>query len=149
MDNSKDIILMRYLGELIRAQLENRTPQAIPDTITYEELEQIAYSAQMPYMILGALIRLPLTQEQAQSCRNALKTSTLKTLLQVQIADRLQEKLEEAGIRNQVLKGAVMKHIYPRPELREMSDIDFMIYEDDFTDTDRICLLYTSDAADE
>ena len=34
MDNSKDIILMRYLGELIRAQLENRTPQAIPDTIT-------------------------------------------------------------------------------------------------------------------
>ena len=94
---------MRYLGELIRAQLENRTPQ-----------------------------------EQAQSCRNALKTSTLKTLLQVQIADRLQEKLEEAGIRNQVLKGAVMKHIYPRPELREMSDIDFMIYEDDFTDTDRI-----------
>ena len=31
-----------------------------------------------------------------------------------------------------------MKHIYPRPELREMSDIDFMIYEDDFTDTDRI-----------
>ena len=112
MDNSKDIILMRYLGELIRAQLENRTPQAIPDTITYEELEQIAYSAQMPYMILGALIRLPLTQEQAQSCRNALKTSTLKTLLQVQIADRLQEKLEEAGIRNQVLKGAVMKHIY-------------------------------------
>lgn len=54
MDNSKDIILMRYLGELIRAQLENWTPQAIPDTITYEELEQIAYSAQMPYMILGA-----------------------------------------------------------------------------------------------
>ena len=109
MDNSKDIILMRYSGELIRAQLENRTPQAIPDTITFEELEQIAYSAQMPYMILGALIRLPLTQEQAQSCRNALKTSTLKTLLQVQTADRLQEKLEEAGIRNQVLKGAVMK----------------------------------------
>ena len=51
MDNSKDIILMRYLGELIRAQLENRTPQAIPDTITYEELEQIAYSAQMLSLI--------------------------------------------------------------------------------------------------
>lgn len=138
MDNSKEIIQMRYLGELVRAQLENRMPAAIPDTVSFEELEQIAYSAQMPYMILGALIRLSLSKEQVIRCRNALKTSTLKTLLQVQTVRDIQDRLEKAGIRNQVLKGAVMKYMYPRVELREMSDIDFMIYEKDFTDTERI-----------
>ena len=138
MDNSKEIARMRYLGELVRAQTENRMPAMIPEGTSFEELEQIAYSAQMPYMILGALIRLPLPEEQAVRCRNALKASTLKTLLQVQTVREIQDRLEKAGIRNQALKGSVMKNIYSRPELREMSDIDFMIYEEDFTDTERI-----------
>ena len=50
----------------------------------------------------------------------------------------IQEKLEENKIRHQVLKGAVMKHIYPRPEFREMGDIDIMIYEDSLEQAEKV-----------
>lgn len=138
MKNNNKSVLMQYTGKLVRSQLEGSETPLIPTEISFEELEKIAYSAHMEYMILGALIKLPLSQEQIVRTRMSLKRSTFKTLLQIQNVKMLQEKFEQNGIRNQVLKGAVMKYIYPRPELREMSDIDFMLYEDDFSKAEKL-----------
>ena len=138
MDNNNKSVRMRYTAELVRAQLENRIPAAIPEKMSYEEVKKIADTAQMRYMLLGSLIKLPLLEEQLEEMRSVLRVSILKTLLQVQSATMLEEKFEQAGIRNQLLKGSVMKHIYPRPELREMSDVDIMLYEDDFTQAEEI-----------
>lgn len=40
------------------------------------------------------------------------------------------QRFEEKEIVNQPMKGAKMKFIYPRPEMREMSDIDILIRQD-------------------
>lgn len=129
---------MEYLSELVHAQLENRKPAPVPDGITIEKLEQIAMENHMDYIILGALIKLDLAEEVKQRLKPRIMCSTMKTLQQVCAARDIQEAFEKAGIKNQVLKGAVMKHIYPRPELREMSDIDFMVYEASFEKAEAI-----------
>lgn len=130
--------IMEYLAELIYSQLEERKPKEIPEGLSVEDLVKIAADSHMNYLILGALIRLPLEEDEIKALRSRLMSSTMKTLQQVCAARDIQEVFEKEGIRNQVLKGAVMKHIYPRPEMREMSDIDFMVYETNFDKAEEI-----------
>ena len=44
----------------------------------------------------------------------------------------LQRRMCEANIRHIFLKGAVLKYSYPVPALRTMSDLDILVYADDF-----------------
>lgn len=133
-------VIMEYLAELIHAQLDNRMPRPIPKELAIDDLIKVAMESQMNYLILGALIKLPLEEEIIKILRSRLVQSTLKTLQQICEVRDIQEEFEKEGIRNQVLKGAVMKSIYPRQEMREMSDVDFMIYEDNFDKTEEILL---------
>jgi hypothetical protein len=131
-------ILMEYTRELIEAQINEKEPKPIPEGITIEELEKYAISNHMVYNIMGSLIKLPIEDEVKARFREYLKKSTLKTLQQVCAAKQISEAFEKAGIRSQVLKGTIMKDIYPRPEMREMGDIDFMVYESSFDKAEEI-----------
>jgi hypothetical protein len=125
-------VQMEYICELIQSQINDRVPLPIPEGIGLEALEKYAISNHMVYNIMGSLIKLPIEEEAKERFRGYLKKSALKTLQQVYAAKEISEAFERAGIRSQVLKGAVMKEIYPRPEMREMGDIDFMVYESSF-----------------
>lgn len=130
--------LMSYLGELVRAQLDNRVPKTIPEGITLNQLMDIARKGQIVYLIHGALLKLSLKEEEYNLIRPGVVNSTIKTLRQVCLINELSAELEKAGIRNQFLKGSVMKFVYPNPEMREMSDVDIMIYESSLDKTDSI-----------
>lgn len=125
----KKSVMMNYLSEIVHSVFENRKPQPIPEGITVEELVDIAKRGQIQYIVLSALLKLDLQEETLNSFRPHMFRSTMKTLTQVCMIKDIHAKLEAAGIRHQVLKGAVMKNIYPSPEMREMGDIDVMIYE--------------------
>lgn len=120
---------MEYLSELICSQLEQRKPASIPEGISIEQIEKAAHDGQMNYLLLGALAKLELPQEIIQRISPCVTGSMIKTLAQVCVVKELEKRLEDAGVRFQVLKGAVLKSIYPSPELREMSDVDIMVYE--------------------
>lgn len=131
-------ILMEYLGELVLSQFEKRTPAPIPEGISLEMLEDIAKRGHMTYLLLGALLKLELPEENVIRYRDLVKQSMMQTLMQVCEAKHLQQKFEQAGIRNQVLKGTILKQLYPSPEMREMSDVDFMLYEESFEKAEEI-----------
>lgn len=131
-------ILMEYLGELVLSQFEKRKPAPIPEEISLDMLEDIAKRGHMTYLLLGALLKLELPEETVIKYRSMVKQSMLQTLMQVCEAKHLQQKFEQAGIRNQVLKGTILKQLYPSPEMREMSDVDFMLYEESFEKAEEI-----------
>lgn len=135
---SEKPVIMEYLSELIHAQMEDRIPQPLPKGVTLEELQETAKKGQICYLIFGALLKLDIPEADAEKMRPFVLNSTIKTLSQVCAVREIQEKLEENKIRHQVLKGAVMKHIYPRPEFREMGDIDNMIYEDSLEQAEKV-----------
>ena len=129
MDN-KNAIIRQYSCELIKACFEKRAPKAIPEGLTQEDLLDIAMSGQMQYPFASSLLKLGLSEENAEKARMMLKASTFKTFTQMLTAEQITKAFEENGIRHQTLKGAIMKKLYPSPEIREMSDIDLVVYDE-------------------
>ena len=117
-----------YLAELVHAQLEERKPLAIPDGITIEEITDIAKRNHMEYLLLGALLRADnLSADDIGQLRGSVMHSLTRTMAQVTEFRELEKSFEEAGIKNQAMKGARMRFLYPAPQLREMSDVDILI----------------------
>ena len=122
--------MMQYLSDLIHAQLECKKPENIPEDIQVEELEAIAHTSHMDYLILGGLLRTDIIEEEKSRIRRFVLHSTMISLAQVSCLKELEERFEKEGIYNLVLKGSVLKKLYPSPQMREMSDIDVMIYDE-------------------
>ncbi len=117
-----------YLAELVHAQLEDRKPQAIPKGITIEEITDIAKRNHMEYLLLGALLRLDnLSESHVGELRGRVMNSLMRTMAQVTEFNELEKIFENAGIKNQAMKGARMRTLYPTPQLREMSDVDILV----------------------
>jgi hypothetical protein len=122
-------MMMQYLSELVHAQLMNEIPGSIPDGIHIEELEEIAHRNHMDYLILGALLKTKLSDEKKTRIKPFVMQSTMKSMAQLCCIKELEDRFEKEGIYNLLLKGAVLKRMYPSPEMREMSDIDVMVYD--------------------
>lgn len=122
--------MRKYTGMLVKSTFENKIPDSLPEGITESELIKIAVNGQMPYLLLYSLLKLSKDESQTDKIRNLIKHSTFKTFIQVHSAKQISTAFEENGIRHQILKGTIMKSLYPTPEMREMSDIDLVVYDD-------------------
>lgn len=124
-------VLAEYMAELVHAQLENRKPEPIPEQVAVGELMRISGENHMDYLLLGALIRTDnLPDEYKEAIRIRVMRSVMHTAAQVVELKALEKHFEEKQIACQPMKGARMKFIYPKPEMREMSDVDILIRSD-------------------
>ncbi|WP_196805011.1 nucleotidyltransferase domain-containing protein [Butyrivibrio sp. AE3009] len=130
MMDSNYSTIRTYTSELIRACFEKRKPLDIPKELTAKKLLDISVTGQMQYPIASSLLKLEIGEEEAQRAKDYLKLSTFKTFTQMMAANRITAEFEKEGIRHQLLKGAVTKSLYPSPEMREMSDIDLVVYDE-------------------
>ena len=125
-------VMMQYMSELVHAQINEIKPKNVPKGIQLEKLECLACSNHMEYLIFTALLRTELEETTKLRLKSYVINSALKSLTQVCCLKEFEERCEKEGIYHQVLKGAVLKGLYPLPELREMSDMDIMIYGENF-----------------
>lgn len=58
--------------------------------------------------------------------------ATLQSEQQLHQIDRICNAFEENGFDYMPVKGTIMKHLYPTPELRGMSDADILIHEEQY-----------------
>ena len=123
-------VIMQYLSDLVLAQIENKELGSIPEEVSIEELIKIAHINHMDYMILGALLKTDLSGEVKSRIRPFVMQSTIRSFAQEQCYQELEDRFEAEGIFHQVLKGTVLKKRYPSSKMREMSDIDIMIYDE-------------------
>ena len=124
-------ILTDYLAELVRAQLEGKKAKALPKELNFEEIVELSHKNHMDYLLMGALLNTEgLEEKKSKILRAYVMQSIIKTTTQVMELKKIIRRFEEKEIVNQPMKGAKMKFIYPRPEMREMSDIDILIRQD-------------------
>ena len=124
-------ILTDYLAELVRAQLEGKKAKALPKELKFEEIVELSHKNHMDYLLMGALLNTEgLEEKKSKILRAYVMQSIIKTTTQVMELKKIIRRFEEKEIINQPMKGAKMKFIYPRPEMREMSDIDILIRQD-------------------
>lgn len=124
--------IRQYLGKLVVAQLNHTPVPEVPEGVTAEEIIDIARRNNVDYLLLGAAVNSPNMEEGGkEQMRKLVVSSVMRTGVQVEQLRMIMERFEKEGIKNQPMKGARLKYLYPTPALREMSDIDILVDEND------------------
>lgn len=129
----------KYFAELVLAQLNNRKPAPIPEDVSLQELVTLSRKNHMDYMILGGLLKTDnLPQEHVPELRKAVMTSLFRTTTQITEFKELITRFEDNQVKNQPMKGSLLRYMYPSPEMREMSDIDILIDKDSWEKAEKV-----------
>lgn len=121
------------LGELVLATLENRKPVVSDNKPELEYLCNLARNHHMKAMFLGgALHGWEWTEEEVNTLRGMVRGSLLFTCIEDNTQKEITKLFEENGVKFLMMKGSVLKHRYPRIELREMGDVDLLVYPECF-----------------
>ncbi len=95
--------------------------------IDHEELFGFARSHSIANVICVALEKLNMMPPQYASEYNRLyKTGLIREATQEVETQDISEELCSRGIKHMLLKGSVMKYLYPSPDLRSMCDVDIL-----------------------
>lgn len=124
------ILAAKYLIELIRSVLEERKPQPKPEKVSMKQLFLTAKNNNLICMAYDALRQIA-EPEDADIMKKWQKTSqscTVMDAVQRSEGNKIFRAFTEQGeIRILPMKGWIMKGFYPRPEYRQMGDLDFLI----------------------
>ncbi|MBE5937537.1 MAG: hypothetical protein E7265_05860 [Lachnospiraceae bacterium] len=122
----------KYLAALVRASLKGEKAPNLPEGVSVDEIVSIAAKSHMNCILLSALVNVDnISDSERDKLRGIVLRSMLKASMQLQEVKVLDAKFEEEQIVNQPMKGAILRLIYPSPEMREMSDLDILIAEND------------------
>lgn len=105
----------------------------------HEELFNFSKSHSVDNIVGIALEKLNMMPEQyEQAYSRARKIGLMREATQELETQDLLEEFERRGIRYMLLKGSVMKHLYPTPDLRSMCDVDILYDTAHFDELEQI-----------
>ncbi len=130
--------IRKAYSELVRACLQMRDPVCLWDNESIPKLIEFAIEGHITYPIASSLIKLDIDSEYKKRLSDILKKSTFMTFVQSSSCKEISAEFEKAGIRHQLLKGSVMKTIYPSMKMREMSDIDLVVYDESLDEASKV-----------
>ena len=125
--------MQRLYLSLLREGLTGRSTDCeAPDADTQRSLFKLAYSHDLAHFVGAELEKHGfLTDEKAKS---AFANARIRALYRYSRLwhgyDLVCELFEKKGIPYLPLKGALLRHLYPKPEMRTSSDIDLLVPED-------------------
>lgn len=100
----------------------------------HKALYEFSKSHSVDNIVCKALEKLNMMPEQYRKAyMKAYKISLVREATQELETQELCGELERLGIKHMLLKGSVMKHLYPTPDLRSMCDVD-ILYDRAFSD---------------
>lgn len=133
---------MQWMVKLLDAYINEKDIE-LPVSFSYEQLYKAAKAHNVVPIIFQELFKsdsdwAKASGEIQETFRKSYISAVYLSNLQDFSVKEFGEKLTEQGIEYVPVKGYVIKKLYPEPELRTMSDIDFLIREEDRIKTDEI-----------
>lgn len=111
------------------------------EQIDYPALYKFSKAHSIVNTVCYALEKLNmLPEEYAGPFRRELKIGRAREAVQELELEEISAQLESRGIKYMPLKGSVMKHLYPRPDLRSMCDLDIQYDKSRKNELDEIML---------
>ena len=125
----------KYIVALLRAAINNTTPNNPPDNIDWKKIYTISAANSIAGTICPAIMRLP---KECQPDKDTINLFSRSEMIAVCI-DSMQEyeltsvmnSFEENHIVYTPLKGWFMKKLYPFPYMRTMCDVDILVNKSD------------------
>lgn len=123
------ILAAKYLIELIRSVLEERKPQPKPEQISMKCLFLTAKKHNLACMAYDAAKQIAGKEDKEvmETWQTASRSCEIMNVVQKNEGKKLLVKLTDEQIRVLPMKGWIMKQFYPKPEYRQMGDLDFLI----------------------
>lgn len=119
---------------LLEAALHGREPDALPDSLDWQAIYELARQHRVGGLLLDTVMALE--NPPPGELLGPWQEHAMYTLMQqMQFVDMLHTVLQafdEAGLRVIVIKGVALKLLYPNPDMRTMSDADLLIAPKDF-----------------
>lgn len=121
-----------YLIALLASVLQGEIPPPMPAGLPMEKLYQFAAwqsVANMAYYGLSKLEPLP-PEPIMESFKQARSKALAKEARQELEVRQILAAFEEQQIKHMPLKGFIIKHLYPQPDMRLMADVDILVKTD-------------------
>ncbi len=117
-----------YLVKLLSAVLHEEEAPPLPESLNWQLIYDMAKMHSVETMAFyGAEPFIRDDAELYQNWKKSRDANIAQSLHQIEARKEVFQALHEAGIRFLPLKGYEMKCLYPRPEFRQMADIDVLI----------------------
>lgn len=118
-----------YLICLLRSELHGEAPQEKPDEISWESVLSLASKHEVAPLAYLAAMRLSAKPEGEilKQWQDKYYQSISRNAIQLQARKTIADALHAGGIYTIEVQGTAVKPYYPAPNLRLMSDIDFII----------------------
>lgn len=118
-----------YLIHLIKCAIHNEQPQELPEGLNFEMVYNCGAYHQVANIAFSSVSKLVNKPEQSlyqkwKACRDK---AVIVHFNQIHARNEIVSGFEQMGIRFLEVQGTKIKGLYPQPEWRTMSDIDFII----------------------
>ena len=123
--------LREKLFTVIRSGLDIDNPPIQLADEDYDELLQIAKQQSIKPIVHRGLKTQGAPAEIVRTFDRERLKDTRQYIIQYDSLNKISAALNEAQIQFIPLKGAVLRHLYPAPELRTSVDIDVLVHEED------------------
>ena len=116
-----------YIIRLVRSAIDGSEPGAAPDGCDYELVFRLAQMHAVDNIIYVPLAAAEVPAEQLKSFEDAYNQAIMVDATQQYYLDEIINVFEEKGIVNCVMKGPIIKKLYPSTDLRRSGDLDIYV----------------------
>lgn len=118
-----------YLIELLNSTVNELKPKEKPEDVNWEDIRNLAVYHKVDEMVFHAVSKLGKKPEGEEASRwfGQHEKSQVVNMIQVGEAEAIIEEATSCGIDILPLKGAVLRELYPKPEFRQMGDLDYLM----------------------
>lgn len=138
-EKQQKLVCGQYVLAVLAAMLQGTAVPPLPAGLTWPQVYALAKAHALECMVLaGVEPQLQAEPELLAAWRRRRDLDTVQTLTQISEQQRVLVAFSQAGIPVLRVKGSALRALYPRPEYRQMSDIDLVVKAEN---ADRACAL--------
>ena len=122
----QDLACGQYLVAVVAAMLNGKAVPPLPPQLTWRQMYQTARLHSLEVMLLAGVEDRVDEPELLAEWRKRRDVDMVQTLTQISEQQRILAAFSQAGVPVLRVKGSALWELYPRPEYRQMSDIDLI-----------------------
>lgn len=117
-----------FLYKLVRAAINDEPAPSLPEDCTWQEVFNLANHNSISVLAYYGMLKSPDKPDEMLSnyWKKAVYAQAARSVQFDVMLEQLYSAMEKADIEYLPIKGALIKHLYPKQEMREMSDVDIL-----------------------
>lgn len=129
----------RYIVAVVGAVLHERTVPLPPEGISWKQVYEMAkYQGLESMVFAGVQTRLEKDGKQYQKWESRYARNLIQCFTQEEELDTILRKFCRAGINVILLKGDIIRELYPQKDFRQMADLDILVRDRDRAEAGKI-----------